>query len=86
MAGTSKLFLRFTGEEEPTRDKVLHLIAIKYQVPVLGSRKVASGYNVIFELKADTAKILEPAATNDLKKLNLAVRIPPEIKARRSIF
>ena len=46
---------------------------------------MASGYSVIFELKADTDKILKPAATNDLKKPNLAVRIPPEIKAHRSI-
>ena len=80
MARASKLFLRFTGREEPTRDKVLHLIAIKYQVPVLGIRKVASGYNVIFELKADTDKILEPAATNDLKKLNLDVGFPQKSK------
>ena len=68
------------GEGEPIRDKVLQLIAVKYQVPVLGIRKVASGSNVIFELKADSDKILEPAATNDLKKLNMPLGYPQKSK------
>ena len=31
-------------------------------------------------------KILKCAATEDLRRINLSVKIPPEIKARRSLF
>ena len=72
-AGTSKLFLRFTHENEPTRNKVRQVIAIKHHVPALGIRRVNSGYNVLFETKADTEKIMESSATDNLKKLNLAI-------------
>ena len=86
MAGTSRLFLRFTNEEEPSREQVLKIIAIKYEVPVLGIRKLNSGYNILFKRKSDTDKILEYAATEVLRRINLSVKIPPEIKARRSLF
>ena len=52
-----ELLLRFDHRgKEPTRDKVLQLIAVKYQVPVLGIRKVVSGCNVVFELKQTQTK------------------------------
>ena len=83
MAGTSRLFLRFTNEEEPSREQVLKIIAIKYEVPVLGIRKVNSGYNILFKRKSDTDKILKCAATEVLRRINLSVKIPPEINTTR---
>ena len=46
MAGTLGLFLQFTSEEEPSHEEVLKILAIIYEVPVLGIRKVYSGCNI----------------------------------------
>ena len=81
--GISLLFLRFKSEEEPSREQVLKIIAIKYEVSVPVIKKVNSGDNILFERKSDWVKIPANAATEDLRKINLSMKIPPEIKVRK---
>lgn len=83
----SKLLLRRIDPLGTTdRGELLKELWTKLKVPVLGMRAVAVGHNIILERKEDADKLLEEKGVALLKKHNLSVRVPPEIKARRSLF
>lgn len=87
MEGHSKLFLRSVNPAVVSgKEKVLKCLTIDIGVPVIGLRQVATGFNAIFERKEDADRVLEVKSIEHLERIGLSVRIPPELRARRSIF
>ena len=56
------------------------------KVPLLGLRPVNIDFNAIFKKNDDIDVILSDKGSEVLKKLNFVARIPPEVRARRSLF
>ena len=56
------------------------------KVPLCGLRDTNNGYNAVMEKKEDADVLLSPKRKETLAKLNLSATIPPEQRARRSIF
>ena len=53
---------------------------------LLGLKTVASGFNALLEKKKDADALLSDRRIHLLNTLNLTVKVPPEIKAKRSFF
>ena len=56
------------------------------KVPLLGLKQITVGYNAILERPEDTDALLSERGIEVLRKLNLNVRIPPQVRAKRSLF
>lgn len=82
-----KLLLRFTDPKKPPeRAKVFELIQMELRLPLTGLRAVGSGYNAFTETEADIDNLLTTAARLKLLTIGLEAKLPPKVKANRSII
>ena len=68
------------------RNLVFREIMTKLKVPLLGLKTIQTGYNALIERKEDAETILTQKGIDLLKTMNLTVRVPPELRAKRSVF
>ncbi|KAF2345265.1 hypothetical protein FHG87_023979, partial [Trinorchestia longiramus] len=81
-----KLLLRFLNPREPPdKPKVFQTIQKNLKLPLTGLREVGSGYNAFTEFESDVEKLLTQKATNTLASIGLEARLPPKIRAQRSV-
>ncbi|KAF2348751.1 hypothetical protein FHG87_020494 [Trinorchestia longiramus] len=81
-----KLLLRFLNlREPPDKPKVFQTIQKHLKLPLTGLREVGSGYNAFTEFESDVEKILTQKAMNTLTSIGLEGRLPPKIRAQRSV-
>ncbi|KAF2363817.1 hypothetical protein FHG87_005423 [Trinorchestia longiramus] len=81
-----KLLLRFLNPREPPdKPKVFQTIQKHLKLPLTGLREVGSGYNAFMEFESDVEKLLTQKATSTLAFIGLEARLPPEIRAQRSV-
>ena len=86
MTVTKLLLRKINPNEGVRREQVFKTLMTKLEVPLLGLRSVANGYNAIVERKEDAEKMLEDEGVEALRTLNLCARVPPEIKAKRTLL
>ena len=83
----TKLLLRVIDNSIPTnRANIFKELLTTLKVALLGLKTVASGYNALLEKKEDADTLLSDRGINLLNTLNLTVKVPPEIRAKRSLF
>ena len=56
------------------------------KVPLLGLKTIQTGNNALIEKKEDADIILTQIGIDLLNTMNLTVRVPPELRAKRSLF
>ena len=83
----AKLLFRVIDSNRPVDKRaVFKELMTQLKVPLLGLKQVAVGFNAIVERQEDTDVILSAKGIELLKTLNLSVRIPPQVRAKRSLF
>ena len=80
------LFRVIDPDKRVDRGQVFKDIMTKLKIPMLGLKPVNVGYNALLEREEDVDVILSESGISVLKELNLTARIPPDVRARRSLF
>ena len=86
MPTIGKLLLRCEEGEKPSRKIVYEAILKELQVPLTGLKEINSGYNAFTEYESDIDKLLTQKGTDVLRKIGLSVKVPPKVKAQRSVI
>ena len=83
----TKLLLRVIDNSIPTnRTNVFKELLTQLKIALLGLKTVTTGFNALLEKKEDADILLSERGITLLQSLNLSVKVPPEIRARRSLF
>ena len=83
----TKLLLRVIDNSVPTnRANVFKELLTTLKVALLGLKTLALGFNARLDKKEDADALLSVRGIHLLNTLNLTVKVPPEIKAKRSLF
>jgi hypothetical protein len=87
MNRSGKILMRFTGAKPPPdKGKIFELLIKDLKLPLTALKQTSNGYNAFTEYESDVEKLLTPQAADKLKEMGLEVRLPPKIKAQRSII
>ena len=70
----------------PTKKQVYDVMMGELNSCLTGLRETGNGYNAYFDQERDMDRVLTAKGKAALKKLTLEVRIPPKMKARRSVI
>ena len=81
-----KILLRLSGDQLPTKAKVFETLQLKLNVPLIALKPVRLGYQAITEHQHEIDKLMTNKATEQLGKIGLETRLPPRVKADRSII
>jgi hypothetical protein len=82
-----KLMLRFTNPREPPdKAKVFQTIQKTLKLPLTGLRELGNGFNAFTEFETDVEHLLGDRATEVLNNIGLEAKLPPKIRAQRSII
>ena len=83
----AKLLFRVIDPNTPVDKRaVFRELMTQLKVPLLGLKQITVGFNAIVERQEDTDVLLSTKGAETLRKLNLIARIPPQVRARRSLF
>ena len=83
----TKLLLRVIDNSIQTnRTNVFKELLTQLKIALLGPKTVTTGFNALLEKKEDADLLLSERGITLLQSLNLSVKIPPDIRARRSLF
>ncbi|KAF9756171.1 hypothetical protein NGRA_3296 [Nosema granulosis] len=78
MSRFGKIYLRLIGNRQPPdRAKIFQTVQQQLKLPLTGLRPVKNGFNAFTERKEDVEKLLS---------VDAKVKLPPKIKAARSII
>lgn len=84
---STSIRLRNIDRHHPTEtSKIVQLAYGKFNVPFTRIFKTNEGFKAICRDEHDADKILGKNARDELEKIGLQVLLPPEIKAKRSVF
>ncbi|KAG0418895.1 hypothetical protein EQH57_0636 [Dictyocoela roeselum] len=87
MSRFGKIYLRLIGNRQPPeRAKIFQTVQQQLKLPLTGLRPVKNGFNAFTEREEDVEKLLSIDAKKKLSALGLEVKLPPKIKAARSII
>ncbi|KAF2352204.1 hypothetical protein FHG87_017041 [Trinorchestia longiramus] len=78
-------FRSLNPREPPDKPKVFQTIQKHLKLPLTGLREVGSGYNAFTEFESDVEKLVTQKATNTLTSIGQEARLPPKIRAQRSV-
>ena len=81
-----KLLLRCTERELPTKKQVYDIMMGEIQACLTGLREIGSGYHAYFDMERDMDKVLTQKGKEALSKISLEVKLPPKMKAKRSVI
>jgi hypothetical protein len=89
MPQSGKILLRFTGaalRKPPDRALIFETIQKQLKLPLTGLRDVKNGFNAFTEYERDIEALLTKNAREKLGALGLEARLPPKVKAQRSVI
>ena len=82
-----KLLLRFMDHRKKARKKdIYEAVLTKLKTPLTNLKETPNGYNAFFEFETDAEKLLTEPAQQILNNLGLTARLPPNLKAKRSVI
>ena len=83
----TKLLLRVIDNSIPTyRTNIFKELLIQLKIALLGLKTVTTVFNALLEKKEDADLLRSERGITLPQSLNLSVKVPPEIRARRSLF
>lgn len=87
MNRSGKILMRFMGSKPPPdKGKIFELLIKDLRLPLTALKQTSNGYNAFTEFENEVEKLLTPQAGEKLKEMGLEVRLPPKIKAQRSVI
>jgi hypothetical protein len=89
MPQSGKIHLRFTGaalKKPPDRALIFETIQKQLKLPLTGLRDVKNGFSAFTEFERDIEALLTKNAREKLGALGLEARLPPKVKAQRSVI
>ena len=86
MAKFGKILLRRVGGRDPQRQEIFEKLMKELKTPLTGLKPVKNGYNAFTEREEDIDKLLTNEARRILHDIGLEVRIPPKLRALRSVI
>ena len=82
-----RVFLKYVGNRQKTsKTDIFETVHIKLKGYLTGLRETTNGFNAYTDLDATVDALTSTKGLSEFRRLNLEPQVPPEIKARRTIF
>lgn len=85
-SGTYRVLLKFTTTRKPTRDDIFKTSFQDLNAPLIRLTETSNGYYAVTDTEDTIDKLISNKAIQSFAKINLSPTIPPDLRAKRTVF